>query len=426
MVELNDTHEKSWQYRPLFWALVVFLVFFTFWASTTEIDQHVRGTGKIIPAGKTRVIQHLEGGIITDILVSEGEKIESGQVLFHIANKGAEAELSELGIAVTSLELRKIRLQAERNENTQTVEFPEKLEKLHPVIAESERKIFEARQAEINEKIDGLEKRMRQKVLKLDELNTNIKNLRQELSVAREQLDIKTQLRKTGAISRSQYLETESEVKNFNTRIAKVEKEIPITKSELGEIINLLEETKQNWQSKIAEDINSINIDLRKIEERIAALSDEVNRTAVVSPVNGVVNKLNFNTIGGVVQPGAPIAEIIPLEETLILEGRISTNDRGKIWPGLPVVAKITAYDYTIYGGIDGVLTYISADSFIDKQNQEYYQVRVTLQTEKMSEDKPVFPGMTAEMSILAGKVSVMHALLKPIFNIRENALREF
>ena len=426
MVELNDTHEKSWQYRPLFWALVVFLVFFTFWASTTEIDQHVRGTGKIIPAGKTRVIQHLEGGIITDILVSEGEKIENGQVLFHIANKGAEAELSELGIAVTSLELRKIRLQAERNENTQTVEFPEKLEKLHPVIAESERKIFEARQAEINEKIDGLEKRMRQKVLKLDELNTNIKNLRQELSVAREQLDIKTQLRKTGAISRSQYLETESEVKNFNTRIAKVEKEIPITKSELGEIINLLEETKQNWQSKIAEDINSINIDLRKIEERIAALSDEVNRTAVVSPVNGVVNKLNFNTIGGVVQPGAPIAEIIPLEETLILEGRISTNDRGKIWPGLPVVAKITAYDYTIYGGIDGVLTYISADSFIDKQNQEYYQVRVTLQTEEMSEDKPVFPGMTAEMSILAGKVSVMHALLKPIFNIRENALREF
>jgi membrane fusion protein, adhesin transport system len=426
MVELNDTHEKSWQYRPLFWALVIFLLFFSWWASTTEIDQHVRGIGKIIPAGKTRVIQHLEGGIITDILVSEGEKITEGQVLFHIANKGAEAELRELGIAVSSLELRKVRLQAEKSENTETVEFPEELEKRHPAIAESERRIFEARQAEINEKIDGLEKRMRQKVLKLDELNTNIKNLRQELSVAREQLEIKTQLRKTGAISRSQYLETESEVKNFNTRIAKVEKEIPITKSELGEIINLLEETKQNWQSKIAEDINSINVDLRKIEERIAALSDEVNRTAVISPVNGVVNKLNFNTIGGVVQPGAPIAEIIPLEETLVLEGRISTNDRGKVWPGLPVVAKITAYDYTIYGGIDGVLTYISADSFIDNQNQEYYQVRVTLKTEKMSEDKPVFPGMTAEMSILAGKISVMHALLKPIFNIRENALREF
>ena len=425
MVELDDVQEKGWHYKPLFWFLVAFLVFFYFWASTTEIDQHIRGIGKVIPAGKTRVIQHLEGGIITDIRVSEGERIEEGQILFHIANKEAESELSELSVAVSALQLRKERLRAERNEDTSVVVFPAELLEQHPMIAESERKIFEARQAEINEKIDGLEKRMRQKVLKLDELNTNIRNLRQELSIAAEQLEIKTQLRQSGAISRSQYLETESQVKNFNTRIAKVEKEIPITKSELGEIINLLEETKQNWQSKIAEDINSINIDLRKIQERIAALNDEVNRTAVTSPVNGVINKLNFNTIGGVVQPGAPLAEVIPVEETLILEGRIATDDRGKIWPGLPVVAKITAYDYTIYGGIDGVLTYISADSFIDNQNQEYYQVRVTLQTDKMDEDKPVFPGMTAEMNILAGKISVLHALLKPIFDIRENALRE-
>lgn len=123
--------------------------------------------------------------------------------------------------------------------------------------------------------------------------------------------------------------------------------------------------------------------------------------------------------------PGQELAGLVPLDEVLVVDGRIGTNDRGKIWPGLPVTAKITAYDYTIYGGLRGTLTHISADSFLDKNGQEYYQIKVTLKADKLSGDKPIHPGMTADLNVLAGKVSVLHAILRPYWRLRENAFRD-
>lgn len=152
--------------------------------------------------------------------------------------------------------------------------------------------------------MSGLEKRMRQKVLKLDDLSTTTENLEKELSVAQEQLEIRQKLRRSGAMSRSQYLETLSDVKNFETRVARTKKEIPIVKSELAEITNLVEETKQKWISETGEELNTVQVDIKKLKERIRAITDEVSRTAVKSPVNGIVNKIFINTIGGVLKPG--------------------------------------------------------------------------------------------------------------------------
>ncbi len=424
MSEYFKKIDDNWRYRPVLWLMALCLLSFFVWASVTEINEQVRGIGKIIPAGDVRVIQHLEGGIVAQIVKQEGEPVKKNDVILYISNQRAKSEKEELYIALKSKEIKYQRLQAE-SEGQDTPVFSNELKEAYPEIIHSEIKLFESRQSELSEKMSGLEKRMRQKVLKLDDLSTTANNLEKELSIAKEQLQIREKLRRTGAISRSQYLETLSDVKNFETRISKTEKEIPIVKSELGEITNLVEETKQNWISDVGEELNTVQVEIKQLKERIRAIEDEVSRTAVRSPVNGIINKLFINTIGGVMQPGDRLAEILPIEDKLVIEGRVATNDRGKIWPNLPVIAKITAYDFTLYGGLKGELVYISPNSFIDNQNNEYYEIRVEIDSPKISEELSVFPGMTAEINILAGKVSVLHAILKPFTQLRQNALRE-
>jgi len=416
--------DQTWHYRPVLILSALCLGCFLIWSAFTTIDEHVRASGRIIPSGKVRVIQHLEGGIISQIEVSEGEEIKADDILFYIKNQKAESDLQELQIALQSKEIKKIRLEAELSEEKDP-QYTTIQQEQFPEIVASEQQLFAARKAEFEESILGIEKRMQQKVFKLDDLSTTIENLTKELSVAKEQLSIKLELRKKEAVSRSQYLDVVSKVRDFETRIAKSEKEIPVIKTEISELANRVKEMRQKRFSDVGEELNEVKVEIRKLNERISALNDEVSRTAIRSPVDGIVNKIYINTIGGVVQPGGKLAEIIPLNEQLIVEAKITTNDRGKIWPGQPVVAQITAYDYTLYGGIKGELNYVSANSFIDNQNNEFYQVRATLEKTNLGEDRPVYPGMTAQVSILAGKVSILHAILKPIWNIRDNALRE-
>lgn len=413
-------------YRALLILVCFCLLSFFVWASVTEIDQHVRGAGKIITSGKVRMVQHLEDGIVREILVKEGQVVNANDPLFQLANTRAESEMKEIAVTSSALLIKQLRLQAELAEKENFILPDRILEKdENQNIIEAEKNIFVSRRSELEEKLDGFKKRMKQKVLKLDDLESTIVNLQKERDISKEQLSIKSKLYKSGAISRSQYLEAESTVKGFDTRISKVEKEIPITKSEISEIVNLLEETKQNWRSKIIEELNGVNVDINKLKERIVTYSDAVSRTTILAPINGIINKLHVNTVGGVVQSGEILAEIIPVEEKLIVEGQIATQDRGKIWIGLPVAAKITAYDYSIYGSIDGKLTYISADSFVDNQGKSYYQIRVELDKAMLSEDKPLITGMSVDLNILASKISVMKALFKPLYQIRENALRE-
>lgn len=421
------THlDRTWNYKPALVLVCLMVVVFFVWASVAKIDQLVRGTGRVIPAGKARTIANLEGGILNEIFVTEGQIVDVGDVLFDIGNQKARSDLQEAQIIRDSLYIRMDRLQAERQGKSQIVVTDKDLGRTYPKIVESEAQLFEARQREFEEKIGGLKKQLRQKELKLDDLFTRIDDLNNELNIINEQLGIKAKLLKSGAISRSVYLETESRAKNFVTRINAAKKEVPITQSELQEIYSNIEEEKQKRNTQIIEDINEVNVDISTLTERIKGLQDEVTRTAVTSPIKGIINKLYVNTIGGVVSPGQELADLVPLEETLILEGKVSTNDRGKIWTGLPVTAKITAYDYTIYGGMKGTLEHISADSFIDNSGQEYYTVRIRLSADKLDEDQPIHPGMTADLNILAGEVTVLYAILRPFHRIRDNAFRDF
>lgn len=411
-------------YRYTLWLVVAIMTVFLVWAGFTQINQQVHGTGRVIPAGKMRSIQHLEGGIITDIHVQEGETVDAGVTLFSITNQRAVSERNETEIDRDALRLRQQRLEAELR-NASTVEFDAALSEKYPDVAATEKQLFDSRRLEFNEKMSGLQERHKQKVLKLGEISTTLSNLRKEAAIAQQQLDIKTKLRNTGAISQSQYLEAQSTVSGFNTQIARAQSEHPITRAELAETQNLIDETRKTRQSEIARELNGVNVDVKRQAERFSASTDQVQRTTITSPVKGIVNKLYINTIGGVVKPGEAVADIIPLDEKLIVEGRIATKDRGKVWLDLPVIVKVSAYDFSNYGGVDGKLSYISADSFMDNKNNEYYQVRVTLDAAQLRNGKPILPGMTVDINIMSDKISVLRAIFKPIFDIRENALTE-
>jgi len=416
--------DKSWNYQPALVGVMIFIVAFFTWASIAKIDQQVVATGRVIPAGKARTIQHLEGGIINEILISEGQLVEPDDILFYMGNQKMQSELIEAQIVRDALLIREQRLKAEQKDLPR-VQYDNKLQQKYPNVARTETDLFKARKQAFAEQISGLEKQLRQKELKLDDLYSRINDLGEELNVIEEQLAIKTKLRNSGAISRSVYLDTESKARNFETRINSAKKEVPITKSELQEIYNNIEEQKQLNNAKVLEDLKEVSLDLNKMKQRIKALQDQVNRTAIRSPIKGIVNKLYVNTIGGVVSPGQILADLVPLEETLLIEGQVSTDDRGKIYPGLIVNAKIRAYDYTVYGGMKGELTHISADGFVEQDGTEYYRILITLETNELSSDKPIYPGMTADLNILAGKTTVLSAILKPYMRIRDNALKD-
>ncbi len=415
--------EKN-EYRLTLWLVVAIMTVFLAWASFTQINQQVHGSGRVIPAGKMRSIQHLEGGIITDIHVQEGETVDAGTTLFSITNKRAVSERNETEIDRDALRLRQQRLEAEMS-GASTLILDEALTAKYPDFAATEIHLFNSRRQEFTEKMSGLQERHKQKILKLGEISTTLANVKKEADIAQQQLDIKTKLRNTGAISQSQFLDAQSTVSNFNTQIARGQAEYPITKAELAETQNLIDETRKTRQSEIAQELNDVNIEIKRQTERFSANTDQVDRTTITTPVKGIVNKIYINTIGGVVKPGEPVADIIPLDEKLIIEGRVSTKDRGKIWLGLPVIVKVSAYDFSNYGGVDGKLSYISADSFMDNKNNEYYQVRVTLDSTGLRGGKPILPGMTVDLNILADKISVLRALFKPIFDIKDNALTE-
>jgi adhesin transport system membrane fusion protein len=175
----------------------------------------------------------------------------------------------------------------------------------------------------------------------------------------------------------------------------------------------------------VLDDLRKAQLSLSQVEERIKTPDDKIRRTTVTSPIRGIVNKLYITTVGGVVKPGDRLVEIVPLDDKLIVEARVSTKDRGLIWQGLPALVKISAYDYALYGGIKGVVTEISPDTLVDDRGTPYYRVRVSLDKNKIGTNMPLFPGMTADVDILSGKITVMQYLLRPIWNVQQNALRE-
>ena len=410
----------------LLFGVILFFAAAITWAWWAEIDEVTRGQGTVIPSSQVQVIQNLEGGILKEILVREGDIVEAGQILLRIDDTGFAASLGEQQAAYYSLMGQMARLTAEAEGGA--LEFPPELMAEARQLAVNERKLFNARRADLKSQLGILRQQVDQRRQELTELRGQLKQNRSSLVLLEEELQMTEPLVRNGVVPKINLLRLRREVNDLEGVIQSTILALPRAKSAVQEATRRIEERYLNSRSEALRELNAIKAEFAQVEQSILAARDRVVRTDLRSPVRGIVKQLNISTIGGVVMPGMNLMEVVPLDDTLLVEARILPADVAFLKPGQEATVKLTAYDFAIYGGLPATLERISADTILDERGDSYYQIIVrTDKSELVHQGKvlPIIPGMVASVDILTGRKTVLDYLLKPILKARDRALTE-
>jgi adhesin transport system membrane fusion protein len=410
----------------LLFVIVAFFIVAFAWASRASLEEVTRGDGRVIPSSHVQVVQNLEGGIVADILVHEGEIVERGQVLLRIDNILAASDLRENRERYLALLGALARLGAEV-EDGEVAFAPEVLSEAEDVAA-NELALFAARRAALASEVEILQSQAEQRAQELTALRTQIGQLERSLDLAREELAITAPLAERRVVPKIDLLRLRREVNDLEGGLESARLAIPRVEAALREAKRRIDERRLTFRAEAQRELNTIRAEAAALREAITADADRVERTEVRSPVRGTIKQLMINTVGGVVQPGADLAEIVPLEDTLLVEARVRPPDIAFIRPGQAAMVKVTAYDFSIYGGLKAAVEDISADTITDERGESFYRIRVRTvdnALERAGEILPIIPGMTTQVDILTGEKTVLDYLLKPILRARERALRE-
>ena len=416
--------EKDWNYYTTVIPIMLFFIIFLSWAAFSQIDETIKGTGKVVPSGQTKVIQNLEGGIVSAILVNEGDNVKKGDTIYNLSNAFFSADSITKEIDLLTFQAILIRLDA-LIENKTVVDFPENLKQKIPEIVENETKIFYEDLENNQRKIEIARDQFNQKDYKLRETKIRFNNLSIELNLAMENMKILDELLNKKVASRKEYIAELSKKQSIVTQIEETRNSIPILQEELEEARKKIASAESENKSKLLSKYTEVKTEINKLVEKNKANADREQRKSVISPVNGIINKLYFYTEGGIVKPGDKLAEITPIEDNLTIEAKIKSSDRAFIWEGQDVSIEITAYDFSRYGLLNGKLISISPDSFEDKNGSIYYIAKINADVNSFGEELPILPGMVANVNILTGKKTVLEYILKPLKDIRKNALSE-
>ncbi len=422
-VVIEDTSRGS---RITLWACLLFFAAFIIWAANAQLDEVTRGEGKAIPSSRLQKIQNLEGGIVSEVFVHEGQMVEAGQPLLRLDDTRFKSNVGESEAERYALMARISRLQAQIDDKPLTLS--EEIEQEVPGIASGERKLFDTDRARFHSEIAGLEEQLSQKKQELLDYEAKKSQFSHSLGLIQQEVRMSEPLVSAGAISKVEVLRLRRSEVETRGQLDSIILAIPRARSAIKEIENKIAESRGRFHSEMLGQLNEARTNLAKIEASGKAIEDRVNRTLVTSPVRGIIQQMLVNTIGGVIQPGSELVEIVPLDDSLLVEAKIRPQDIAFLHPGQKATIKFTAYDYTIYGGLKGTLEHISADTVTDKEGRSFYQIR--LRTERNflgSEDKPllIIPGMVVSVDIMTGKKSLLSYLLKPILRAKAEALRE-
>lgn len=408
----------------LLWTLSAGIALFLIWASVFELDQVTRGSGRVLPSVQNQMVQHLEGGITTAILVKEGQRVKKGDVLMRVNNQFTQAELSNATSDVVSKQLAMARMEAEARGDTRLA-LPADLAAQRPLIADSERALFDSRRSQINGEMAIIDDQIRGAQLELNQLDSRVKNLRAEESIQLRQLSVLERALAADAVSESEVMDKRGQLQSLRTRIDDALNQIPQTRSELAEARNRRSDVWFRFVAENKQKIAQLRLEIAKASQAVGAFEDRRDRENVRAPMDGVVNKLFVQTVGGVIKPGGDLAEIVPVDKSVMIEAQLPPKDRGDVWPGQAAVVKVSAYDYAIYGGLNGEVLDISPDAFQDQQGHTYYRVRLKADTARFGPGRPIVPGMTADVDIKTARRTVLQYLLGPISRVQERALRE-
>ncbi|WP_374652806.1 HlyD family type I secretion periplasmic adaptor subunit [Dongia sp.] len=415
----------------LLFAILLVAVVFVAWSNYAVLDVITRGEAKVVPSSQTQVIQSLDGGILEEMRVRDGQTVEKGEPILIIRNDTAVASLAELTQRFYIAQAAITRLQAEIDgvKSVDDIKFPDDLVAKYPEKVAAEKGQFTVRQSQLRSQQATLNDEVAQRQQEVRAIDTKIKSARSLIGTAQKRLDNLIKLRAAGGAGENEVLEGQQQVQQFQADIENAQAERPAATAALQAAQSKMAEAVQTYRAQAAQEIAKHQTDLSTVQESMKDAGAKVRRTEVLSPVKGTVKDIKIRTIGGVIQPAQDIMEIVPIEDNLLIEANIRPQDRGFIAPGQPAKIKITAYDFSIYGGLDGTVEDISADAIENEKKELYFRVRLRTDKNylvgKEGQELPIIPGMTASVDILTGKKTVLEYLLKPILKAREQALTE-
>ncbi|CDM56825.1 MULTISPECIES: HlyD family type I secretion periplasmic adaptor subunit [Rhizobium] len=430
-MSLNNRHDNPPLLARGILALVALVIAsFLAWAAIADVNEIARGEGKVIPVSKTQIIQSSEPGVVQQIAVVLGQVVRKGQLLVQLDNTTTSSSLGESVAKARALGAKVARLKLEEAGQYDTPFIcPQEILAVAKEVCANEEQLFAADRASYQNKLGVLKERVRQRENELSEAHANIDRLQQNIEGAQRQYDLIHPLAQKKLVAQTEVLKTErdltdqqGQLKVYQESIDRLEAAVQEAKLQLGDLaLELRQQALTDKAQALAE--------LSVVDETIRGASDRVKRTDIRSPVDGIVNTLEVNTIGAYVDPGRVIAGIVPTADTLLIEAKISPRDVAFVRRGQPAVVKVTAYDFSIFGGLEGVVENISADSLVEKEKGEtYYLVQVKTDTsalERNGKSYPIIPGMVASVEIMTGNKTVLSYLMKPINKARSEALTE-
>lgn len=408
-------------------SIALFFVLFVLWANWATLDEVTRGDGKVIPSSEVQLIQHQEGGIIDQFLVKEGDEVQAGQILVRLRDVGASSDLASNKVRYLGLLATVTRLQAEA-EGLDTVKFHPDVVKGVPQSVAEEVNAFNANKEQLQGQLNVLKQQLAQRTQELSELRTKEADIRAVINLSRQEKAVIEPLVEKGSAPKLELIQLERAIKERMTELNGVRKAKPRAQSAIEEAEARINEMEKSFKAKAQTELSSTLTEMNAIKETLSALKDRKVRTEVVSLVNGIVKDIKNSTVGGVIKPGDDIMEIVPLDDQLVVEVNIRPSDIAFLHPKQKAVVKITAYDYSIYGGLEGELVDISADTIMNEKGEHFYRVRVRTyenSLKRRGEILPIIPGMVASVDILTGEKTVMEYLLKPFIKTLDNAMNE-
>jgi adhesin transport system membrane fusion protein len=396
------------------------------WASQASLDEVAIAQGEVVPQGQIKSIQHLEGGIIEEMYVTDGDVVQAGDPLVRLDLSASNTREAELRVALDGLMLRRARLLAEAN--GVEPEFPAEVAERRAAVTANELNAYRARQEELTSALEGLQQEVNQRDYEMRQQKAEAASLRDQFRLAQENFAIAEDLITDGLISRLDYLDAESEVERLRGQLESLAESIPAAEAAFAQARERIHETEIAFRRAALEDLSDVELAIDQTSEELIKASAMSNRTLITSPIDGIVKSMRFYTIGAVVKPGETLMDIVPSNDMLVIEARLNPQDVGYVKAGQRAVVKISTYDFIRYGGLDAEVVMVSPDSLQDEDGNTYFRVIAATDLSYLGVepgDLPITAGMEATLDIHTGTNTVLHYLLKPVLKLRNEAFRE-
>jgi adhesin transport system membrane fusion protein len=399
---------------------------FVAWAAVASIQEVTTGRGRVTPASKIQVVQNLEGGIIRDILVREGASVREGDVIVRIDPTLAGSTLGEAREKLLGLGLTIGRLEAEID--GRPLVFPADVTASRPDLVAHQREHYESRRKEIDGAIAPLNLQEQQRAQEIKEAEARLGTLTRAVDIARQEAQMARDLERTRAASRAELLAAEAKLNDLTGQLEATRLALPRLNAAMAEVASRRTERIEAFRGDALQRLAAARVEHAAIAEASRSSEDKVARTTVRAPTDGIVKTVHVTTLGQVVQPGHNLVEIVPANDTLVVEAQVRPQDIAFLRPGQEALVKLTAYDFAIYGGLTARLEHIGADSITTEKGETYYVVRVRTEKAQLAHrggTLPIIPGMVADVDVITGSKTVLGYLTKPLVRLRQTAMRE-